>query len=142
MRDVNAGWEEIEHAADIGLHIWAPSRRELFHEAAVGMINAMLNTGSVRELEERRIDARGDDYESLLVGWLDEILFAFDAEHFAPRNVMVLDLNQDHVTGVLRGEKFDPDRHEVLNAIKAVTWHDLAIERKNGVFHVTVIFDV
>jgi len=136
------GYEELDHPADVGLRVRGTSRRELFENAARGMIELMVAPETVSSACLREIEAGGEDSEALLVGWLEDILFAFDAERFAPAFAEVSKLEGTRVAGRLWGEEFDEDRHEVRNLIKAVTWHNLQIERSERGYEVTIIFDV
>jgi SHS2 domain-containing protein len=138
----NAPYEEFEHPADIGLRAKGRSLAELFENAGQGMIELMLDPRTVRARQSRPITASGDDTEMMLVAWLEEILFAFDADGFAPREVQIELLAEGQVRGCLRGEAVDERRHELRNAIKAVTWHDLKVQRRGDAYEVRIIFDV
>ena len=135
-------YEEFEHPADIGLRVRGSSLAELFRNAARGMIELMLEPGTVTPRDGRPITATGDDAEMMLVGWLEEILFAFDADGFAPCEVEVERFEAGRVSGTLRGEPFDETVHEVRNVIKAVTWHGLKVEKQGDTYRVNVLFDV
>ena len=86
--------------------------------------------------------AEGGAPEELLVGWLEEILFAFEVDGFVPAAARVESLGDGEVVGELRGEDLDPRRHELRHAVKAVTYHDLAIKRVAGGYEVHIVFDV
>jgi len=135
-------WEEFEHGSDVGLRVRGRSLPELFDNAARGMIELMLEPGGVRPRQQRRIEARADDVEGLLVGWLGEVVFAFDADGFSPARARVERLEAGMVEGTLCGEPFDHERHVVRNAIKAVTWHNLKVERQGELYCVSIVFDV
>ena len=135
-------YEEFEHPADIGLRVRGSSLRELFENAGRGMAELMLDTARVKPRATREIQVEGDDPEMMLVAWLDEILFAFDADRFAPATVEVESVAEGKVKGRLRGEPFKEWRHDVRNAIKAVTYHNLKIEKSGDEYRVDIIFDV
>jgi SHS2 domain-containing protein len=135
-------YEEIEHPADIALRVRGRTMTELFRNAAEGMLSLMLDVSAVEPRQQRHISAEGDDVEALLVAWLSEVLFAFDANGFAACGVENVEVSEKKVSGRLLGEPFDPARHEALNLIKAVTWHNLKVAKKRGWLEVTIIFDV
>ena len=135
-------YEEFEHAADIGLRVRGGSIEELFENAGRGMVELMLDPSGVEPQTTIEIAADGDDPEMMLVAWLSEILFAFDADGFAPARVEVESVGKGEVKGRLVGEQFDAHRHEARNDIKAVTYHNLKIERSGDRHHVDIIFDV
>jgi len=139
-----APFEEFEHPADIGLRARGRTLAELLENAARGMIQFMVAPETVEPRHSRHLRVEGEDAESLLVSWLSEILFAFDADRFAPANVRVehADAAGGMAQGVLDGEPIDPARHELRYGIKAVTWHNLKVERTGEGLEVSIIFDV
>ena len=137
-----APYEEFEHTADLGLRARGGTWEDLLANAGRGMIGLMLDPDSVQALHERTVEADADDAEALVVAWLGEILFALDAERFAPAAVEVDVAEEGRVRGRLRGEPLDESRHHVRNVIKAVTWHDLRIVKTEEGYEATVIFDV
>lgn len=68
--------------------MWAPDLDGLFAEAAHGLIAVM---GSPQGPVERRehIVVEADDLEALLVDWLSEVLFWFEARDLVPLEVAV-----------------------------------------------------
>ncbi|MBM4079612.1 MAG: archease, partial [Planctomycetes bacterium] len=47
-----------------------------------------------------------------------------------------------HLVASVKGEKFAPARHEVVHAIKAVTYHQLKVHKTRRGWATTIIFDV
>ena len=135
-------YEEFEHAADIGLRARGASLVELFENAGRGMVELMLDPSRIRPRETREITVAGQDAETMLVTWLGEILFAFDADRFAPAQVEVESVGHGEAKGRLVGESFVEWRHEVRNPIKGVTYHNLKIEQSGEGYQVDIVFDV
>ena len=140
--DARGGCESFEHTADVGLRVWAPSPEELFERAALGLIELMLDPACVRAERTVPVEVEGHDAEDLLVAWLQELLYRFEAERFAPARAEVDALARGALKGRLVGETFDPARHRVRQHVKAVTYHDLAIVRRAGLWEVRVVLDV
>ncbi len=136
------GHEAFEHTADVGVHAWGARLTELFEEAAAGLIEVMLDPASVQQRESVSVSAEGLEPEGLLVAWLEEVLFAFDARGFAPATAKVTALDQGRVEGTLAGEPFDRSRHRPRSEVKAVTYHDLAVEKTQRGYEASVIFDL
>ena len=139
---VEGGYESFEHTSDVGLRVWGRDLRELFEQAAEGLIDLLIDCDSVRVQRTLSISVRGEDPEDLLYAWLDEILYAFGVHQFAPASAHVGTLEGGRLTGELRGEEFDPTRHELRHGIKAVTYHDLAVQKKGDLYEVRIVFDV
>ncbi len=136
------GFESFEHTADVGLRVWGSSLTELFEQAAAGLMDLMLDTDTVDAARTMSISALAHEPEELLVAWLEEILFAFEADAFAPATARVVSLGNGEVRGELSGEDFNPRRNEVRQVIKAVTYHDLTIKKVMGTYEVRIVFDV
>ncbi|NLW51542.1 MAG: archease [Candidatus Brocadiaceae bacterium] len=140
--DERCGYESLDHTADLALRVWAPSLRELIEQASAGFIGLMVDPETVEPEREAALAVTGEAPEELLVGWLNEILFAFDAEGLAPVRAVVDAVGAGEVRGRLFGQDFDPLRHEVRNVIKAVTYHDLVVRPSAGRLEVSIVFDV
>jgi len=50
-------------------------------------------------------------------------------------------LTSDTLEAEVVGEQFDPGRHVFKSELKAATYHDLVVDRVEGVWLVRVIFD-
>ncbi|MFW6456899.1 MAG: archease [Planctomycetota bacterium] len=135
-------WEELDHPADVRLRITGRSLKELLRNAARGMIETMVDPATVRCQESMEVEVGGDSPESLLINWLQEIHFRFDADRFVPARVEIDSLEELNVRGQLNGEFMDRERHGFRTEIKAVTWHDLEIVETADGYEVKVLFDV
>ena len=138
----SGGYDTFDHTADVGLRVWGADLTELFEQAAEGLIELLVDPATVRRARSVQIEAAGEEVEDLLVSWLSEILFAFDAESLTPVAVEVTAFEEARATGVLWGEDLDPARHQLRQHVKAVTYHNLAIRRVGGRFEVRIVFDV
>lgn len=135
-------YEFIDHTADAGIVAYGTSLEEVFVNAARAMTSLIVNPETITEKVRREIAAEGSDTEELLVAWLNEILYLFDAEGLVFRRFEITRLSEGHLQGAACGEKIDPSRHEVKAPVKAATYHQLKIERANGGFRGQVILDL
>jgi SHS2 domain-containing protein len=136
-------YREIEHTADVGLELEAPDPTAAFELAAASMFDLMCDLDSVGDDVRRtvRIQARDGDPENMMVRWLSELLYVFESERLLLSGFNVTKLTSDALEAEVVGEQFDPGRHAVKTEIKAVTYHDMAVEEVGGRWHVRVIFD-
>jgi SHS2 domain-containing protein len=129
---------EVEHTADWALRVWAPTLAELFIDAARGMY-ALAGAKPGSNLPERRhVELSADDHESLLVAWLQELLYYTESEGlvFGEFQVELLDPPQ------LKAEVASEKSERLDKVIKAVTYHNLNIRRTNAGYETTIVFDV
>ncbi len=122
-------FEIIEHPADVGFIAYGETFGKLLENAALAMMSLAGELDGIEERERREIRASGTDNEALLFDWLAEILGLSDAEGLALRRAEVTRIREGEAHGVVYGEKFDKARHRAGTYIKAVTYHELRVEK-------------
>lgn len=135
-------YEVFEHTADIGLHAYGSTLSELFIHAAQGMESLMIPPEQVRIQVSRVVEVDGHDSVSLLIAWLNELIFLFDTEYLIFCQFEIESLTETHLRGRASGESYDAQRHELGSAIKAVTWHEAAVEQTDDGYKARIIFDI
>jgi SHS2 domain-containing protein len=135
-------FEILEHPADVGFLAYGATLEELFANSALAMISLACDLEGVRETEKRKIEAAGEDVESLLYAWLAEVLSVMDAERLVLRRVTVTFFDEGRVRGMAYGEPIDRARHRTGVAIKAVTFHQFAVESVDDGWRARVFLDL
>ena len=135
-------YEVFDHTADVGLHAFGISLHELFAHVAEGMESLMVSPEQVRSHVSREIRVEGHDAVSLLISWLNELIFLFDTEYLIFRQFEIDDLTETRLHAFAHGERYDARRHDLSSAIKAATWHEADVEQVEGGYRATVIFDI
>lgn len=136
------GYEEVEHTADWALRVWAPDLPELLSEAARGM-NALAGVKmDTANPVSRPIQLTAADGESLLVTFLSELLYLAEQENLAFDSFALT-----ITAGAQGGLRLDGILHgasiaAISKAIKAVTFHNLHIQKTPDGLEATVVFDV
>lgn len=127
----------IDHTADMGIRVSAPSLEGLFEEAAYALADIM-GARCGEGLQEVVVDSQGIDRVDLLVRWLQEILYLIEVKGFRLRAVTIQRLTETLAIGVMQGAyTADP----LTTEIKAVTYHNLDITSIDNVFMATIILD-
>ena len=135
--DSQSGYEEIPHTADWALRVWAPSLPELFGLAARGMYALMEVSFADGPRHEELMAFDRYDAESQLVEFLTELLYSQETD-----GIGFTEFAFDFIPGVLVAHLAGAPISEQRKEIKAVTFHNLAIRQKNGLYDVTIVFDV
>jgi len=135
-------YEVFEHTADVGLHAYGSTLPELFIHAAQGMESLMVSPEQIDVQVSREIVVEGHDVVSLLIAWLNELVFLFDSEYLIFRQFEIESLTETDLKGRTSGEPYDAQRHDLGSAIKAVTWHEAAVERTDVGYKARIIFDI
>lgn len=128
--------------ADMGLSISAGRLPELFAGAGMALYSSMCDRRKIRNAGERRIRVTADGLESLMVAWLNELIYIFDTEGFLARRCFVSIEGNRALDAVLQGENFDRRRHELSTIFKAATYHKLSVRKKMGRWHARIVMDV
>src|ERR1044071_1421224 len=131
------GFEEISHTADWSARIWAGDLPSLFVEAARAMNSLSGTVAGNGPRVTQTFGAEAPDAESLLIAFLSELLYLQEQK----------DLTFDKFDLRVAGQwlKVEMEGTQIASsekAIKAVTYHNLRIEKTNKGFEVTIVFDV
>jgi SHS2 domain-containing protein len=132
----------LDHVADLGVEIWAPTLEDLFVEGARALFDLIGTLDATRGRIAETIVIKGEDIEDLLRAWLSEILFRCVAQGKVFCDFQVLSLDSQRVKARARGEPFDPARHSFEREIKAVTYHGLEVRQGPEGWRAAVILDV
>jgi protein archease len=132
----------LEHTADVGFEATGATREEAFSNAALALQDLSVDLESITAREEVAIAVDGENSQELLVNWLSQILYLFDAESWVFRDFKLARLEDRRLEATARGEKFDRDRHHVKLQVKAITYHQLALEAVPGGWRAQVYVDI
>jgi SHS2 domain-containing protein len=135
--DANAGFREIEHTADWELEVWAPDMPALLEQAARGMYALSGVQLKSESRVSRSFNLEMFDEESLLVDFLNELLWILEGESLAFDHFQ-LQIEEGNLKTVLQGAPVASLKKE----IKAVTFHNLQINRRKNGLIVRIVFDV
>ena len=136
------GFKVLDHTADIGITAYGTDIKELFANAALGLFSLMIDLNTVKEDIQREIEVSAEDEETLLVEWLNELIYIFDVEHIIFKRFLIDVLNSGQIKARCFGEKLKLGHHKLERQVKAATYHMLKISKRNGDYEVTVIFDI
>lgn len=131
------GFKEKKHTADWALLVWGKDLESIFVEAVRGMNSLLAPVLEPSPLETRECSLTGTDNESLLVAFLNELIYFLEQEKLVFDSID-LQITPGRLDAQMQGKR-------VLNAeklIKAVTFHNLEIEQTPKGYQVEIVFDV
>ena len=134
-------FEILNHTADVGIIAYGADLRQAFANAAKGLFSLITELDDVEEVTHRDVGLTASDEESLLVEWLNELVYQFDTEGILFKRFDIIQLNSTHLKARSYGEKIDSSRHKLKIGVKAATYHMLKVEKNNGC-RVQVLFDI
>ncbi len=134
-------FEIVDHTADVGIRAYGSSMNQAFANAAKALFSLITELDNVGEVIYRDIELVAPDQESLLVEWLNELIYIFDAENIIFKRFNITQLNNTRLKARSYGEKVDSSKHKLKIGVKAATYHMLKVDKTNGC-QVQVLFDI
>jgi SHS2 domain-containing protein len=132
------GFRENDHTADWELEVWAPDLPALLEQAARAMYAISGVQLAPGVAEDRAISLHANDAESLLVSFLNELLWLEQDQQLAFEHISVAVDDDYNLNAELRGSSIAKMDKE----IKAVTYHNLAVRSSSAGLRVNIVFDV
>lgn len=96
----------------------------------------------LRPQKKISVQLRAHSWEELLVTWMNEILYNFTVKRMAFKKFKVSCSVPFVLKALLWGEKLVQGKHPVFREIKAVTYCDLKIKKKNENYSSKILLDL
>jgi len=132
--------------ADVAFEAEGGTLRELLQAAAMAMTDTMIrNSETLAQTVVKCFEVEAGDAEMLLYRFLQELVFLKDAERLL-FNKFELDPAEGtpswHLNVRAFGEEIDPEKHELLADVKAVSLHNFSVHKTKAGWRAEVILDV
>jgi SHS2 domain-containing protein len=127
----------LEHTADEFLEVQAPTLSNALQDAMLGSFE-LIGKGENEEIDFE-VEVHSPTLKDLVVDLLQQVIAQCEIREVSPVGATVLEVNEDEpmARAIICGEHAVPP-----NEIKAVTYHLLKVEKKDGDWHINVLFDV
>ena len=135
-------FEILEHPADIGFRATAPTVEELFQTAALALQSIAVEFTTIEPRNVYPVAAAGEDYETLLVAWLNEVLYYLDGEQVLLGRFAIDSMSPERIIARGWGEPRDPERHPAKRVVKGITFHQLVVKHEGGQWMARVFLDI
>lgn len=131
-------FKPLDHPSDVGIIAYGKSKKEIFENAAYGMFSLMADLEKVSPKEKLEIKVEAEDPESLLINWLNELIFNEDSKKMLFREFKIETLTDTRLEATVGGEKINLNIHALYRPVKAATYNQLQI----GPNQAKIVFDV
>lgn len=134
----------LDHTADVGFLLEAESLEGLFQAALKGLLSVMFQSPPEGGRRQRRIALEAEDLETLLVRYLNELIYLVQTKGFVPGKAQVKVRPQEggyRLEATLFGEPFQ-EGFGFQGEVKSATFHGLKVEKEGGRWRAQVILDV
>ncbi len=134
-------FEIVDHTADVGIIAYGANVGEAFANAARALFSLITELDDVDEVLYRDTELTASDEESLLVEWLNELIYLFDVENVVFKRFDITEISNTQLKARSYGEKVDSSKHRLKTGVKAATYHMLKVDKGDGC-QVQVLFDI
>lgn len=134
----------LDHTADVGFALEAESLEGLFQAALQGLLSAMFQSPPRGGRRRRRMVLEAEDLETLLVRYLNELLYLIQTKGFVPGRAQVRIAPEEggfRLQASLQGEPFQ-EAFGFQGEVKSATFHGLQVAQEGGRWRARVILDV
>ena len=140
---MSGGFRELENiTADLGIEAWGFGLEGAFASAVHGLASLLSDLPGGDQPLTRQIRIETGSLPSLLVRFLNEIIYLEDTQSFLPGRITHLKIQNNNLDATLTGAIFNPEIHTLNAHIKAATYHGLEIVEEGETVRIKVIFDV
>jgi len=136
-------YEFIDHTADIGIRVKGRDLKGLFLNAAEAMFDIIAEppvSVQGKQIIKTNVDLKADNSEELLVAWLSELLSLSYAKELIFYGFEIKQMDKNSLQAEASG--INTEDCEIKTEIKAVTYHELKIEKTGSGWQAQIIFDV
>lgn len=128
----------LDHPSDVRVQAFGKTKEELFLHSLEGMNEILKLKILDKKSENREIKVKSVDANALLVDFLSEVLYRIQTNKEVYNEIKFTKFSDTELEAELIGNKVESFGED----IKAVTYHNLKIEQKNGLFETIILFDI
>ncbi len=132
--------------ADVAFEAWGETPREMLMSACNATENIMLeNLQSISPVEIKHLHIKENSLEMIVFRMIEELIFFKDSERIflLPFDILIKEENSSFfLDAILKGEKINPDKHNLGIDIKGITLHRFKVEKTDNQWKATIVLDV
>jgi len=121
-------WQHFEHKADIGVRGIGKNKQLAFAQTALAMTAVIAELRTIEQTERKRITCTYSDDETLLVDWLNALIYEM-AVHKMLFSRFEIQFKNNLLIAEAFGETLDSKKHQPVVEVKAATYHCLKVEK-------------
>ncbi|NCO11782.1 archease [Candidatus Pacearchaeota archaeon CG_4_9_14_0_2_um_filter_39_13] len=133
-------YEFFEHASEIKFRAYGRTIERAFENTALAISDILSRGDKVEPAGVKKIEIEGENNESLLYDFIDELIYLLDAEHFIVAKAIVKIQGKK-----LEAKVFGDDalKYPGMDSIKAATYSEMHVKQnKDGNWEVQIVVDV
>ncbi len=132
----------LDHTADLRIRVSGTDPADLFKNAGLALFDLITKPDRLRPSEVIELAVTGDDPADLMVNYLRELLYLWAGNEKLVKMIDIADISDTAISARVSTDRYQPEHHEILHEIKAVTYHQIEVVRTAGGWQAKVVFDV
>ena len=132
--------------SDCAFYAYGKNVADLIVNACQAVTEAMVNWEKIEIKDNVSFETQADSLEDLLFKVLDEVIYLKDSKQLIFHDFEIKKLEEEHdaynLSMKFAGEKINRGKHESHSDVKAVTYHQFAVEKTPEGYRASVILDV
>jgi len=127
--------------ADIAFEAYGKTLNEVFENSAYALFDMTCNPKTIKQKIKKQIKVKAENERDLLYNFLSELIFLKDSKQLIFSKVKI-QIKNNNLQATLYGDKINPEKQELRNDIKAITFYHFNLERKKSGYKATVVVDI
>lgn len=127
----------LEHTADIKFLVYGANLDKIFENSALAF-SEYVSEKNIKSKLKRKIEISAKNEEQLLYVFLDELIYLIDAHSFLVAKAKVK-IKNNKLLAVLEGD--DASKYSIKH-VKAATYSEMKIEKKDKTWQASIVLDV
>ena len=120
MGEDDKKYRVLRRASELNIKLSGASLPQILSDSGFALFDLLVNLETVEANESVPIEVEGTDADDLMVNWMRELLYAYQANGYVLKEFTVQQTGEYFVRAEAKGEKYNPDRHEEREVIGAV----------------------
>ena len=131
----------LERSSDLAVKVSGKTQAEVLINSAFALFDLMTDLDKVELKESLSVEVEGVDNE-LMVNWMRELLYLFQGSGYILKEFEIRETRSSSVHAEGRGEKFDPDRHEIRREFSSILAHQCRLAKTGDQWTAQVTFEL
>ena len=132
----------LDHTADLMIRVTGTDLADLFKNAGLALFDLIFDCETLTTDKIIEVQVNGDDPADLMVNYLRELLYLWTGKEKLVKMVDIVHISDTAVSARVSTDRYQPERHEILHEIKAVTYHQIDVSRTADGWQATMVFDI
>lgn len=126
--------------SDVMFEAYGNTLAEVFENSAKALFDIICQRDKIKREKTNEITAEGENEEDLLFNFLQALIASVDIDEMFYNEFRVKEVTKSYVSCECFGEDISPEKGETV--VKAVTYYNFSLEKKEDGYKATVVVDI